>query len=240
MFYNIYCDESCHLEHDGINVMALGGIWCLQEKICAINTRIKEIKSKYNIRANNEVKWTKISPSKYAMYEDIINYFFDDNDLCYRGVIVPDKAKLDHSKYNQTHDIWYYKMYFTMLKQIFTSTDKYNIYIDVKDTNSCVRVQKLHQVCCNNIYDFSASIIQKIQVIRSEEVQIMQLVDILTGALTFANRYSLDNEHRSKAKSDIVSLIKKRSHCTLSQTTLPGEKKFNLLVWKANYYDREQ
>lgn len=240
MFYNIYCDESCHLEHDGINVMALGGVWCLQEKIHSINTRIKEIKNKYNIGANHEVKWTKISPAKYDMYEDIVNYFFDDDDLCYRGLIVPDKTKLDHSKYHQTHDLWYYKMYFTMLKQIFTSKDEYNIYIDVKDTNSSSRVKKLHEVCCNNMYDFSASIIKKIQVIRSEEVQIMQLVDILTGALTFANRDFPDSEHRSEAKSAIVALIKKRSHCALSYTTLPREKKFNLLVWKANYYDREQ
>lgn len=30
MYYNIYCDESCYLEHDGINVMAFGAIWCDQ------------------------------------------------------------------------------------------------------------------------------------------------------------------------------------------------------------------
>lgn len=26
--YNIYCDESCHLEHDRQKAMVLGGIWC--------------------------------------------------------------------------------------------------------------------------------------------------------------------------------------------------------------------
>jgi len=26
--YNIYCDESCHLENDGEKVMVLGAIWC--------------------------------------------------------------------------------------------------------------------------------------------------------------------------------------------------------------------
>ena len=28
MIYNVYCDESCHLEHDGINPMLLGCVWC--------------------------------------------------------------------------------------------------------------------------------------------------------------------------------------------------------------------
>ena len=27
MEYNIYCDESCHLEHDGEKYMILGGIY---------------------------------------------------------------------------------------------------------------------------------------------------------------------------------------------------------------------
>jgi len=26
--YNIYCDESCHLEHDGIPTMVIGAVWC--------------------------------------------------------------------------------------------------------------------------------------------------------------------------------------------------------------------
>ena len=30
--YNIYCDESCHLEHDHLGVMALGAVWCPAEK----------------------------------------------------------------------------------------------------------------------------------------------------------------------------------------------------------------
>ncbi len=26
--FNIYCDESCHLEHDREKVMVLGAVWC--------------------------------------------------------------------------------------------------------------------------------------------------------------------------------------------------------------------
>jgi hypothetical protein len=32
-YINIYCDESCHLENDGINVMGLGGLWCNKDKL---------------------------------------------------------------------------------------------------------------------------------------------------------------------------------------------------------------
>lgn len=178
MLYNIYCDESCHLEHDGINVMVLGAIWCPQPKLKEINHRIQEIKVRNGIKKEAELKWTKLSPSQQNAYIDLINYFFDDDDLHFRAVVIPDKSKLDHKRFKQTHDDWYYKMYFEMLKHILAPRDRYEIYIDIKDTHSFRKSQKLKEVCCNSMYDFSSSIIERLQPIRSDEVQIMQLVDI--------------------------------------------------------------
>ena len=170
MLYNVYCDETCHLINDGINVMVLGAIWCPQTKIKEINDRIKEIKVRNGVSEIMELKWTKISPAKIDLYKDLVNYFFDDNDLHFRTVIIPDKKKLDHNYFQQTHDTWYYKMYFDMLKVIFSPIDKYEVYIDIKDTNSYKKSQKLKEVCCNFIYDFSHMIIRKLQPIRSDEV----------------------------------------------------------------------
>ena len=58
--------------------------------------------------------------SKIDLYKDIVNYFFDDNNIHFRAIIIPDKSKLNHEAFNQTHDDWYYKMYFDMLKVIFS------------------------------------------------------------------------------------------------------------------------
>ncbi len=62
--FNIYCDESCHLENDGINDMVLGAIWSPQDKIREINQHINEIKSHYGVQPNSELKWTKGCTSK--------------------------------------------------------------------------------------------------------------------------------------------------------------------------------
>jgi len=29
VIYNVYCDESCHLENDDMSVMVLGGVTCV-------------------------------------------------------------------------------------------------------------------------------------------------------------------------------------------------------------------
>ena len=100
---------------------------------------IRDIKIRNGISPVAELKWTKISPSKVIAYKDIINYFFDDDDLYFRAIIIPDKTKLNHQAFNQTHDDWYYKMYFDMLKVILAPEDRYEIYIDIKDSHSYVQ-----------------------------------------------------------------------------------------------------
>lgn len=233
MLYNVYCDESCHLEHDGINVMVLGAIWCPQSKLKEINTRIREIKKKSGISEKAELKWTKISPAGLSVYENLIDYFFDDDDLHFRALIIPDKSKLNHKQFHQTHDDWYYKMYFDMLKVILSPRDVYEIYIDIKDTHSYRRALKLREVCCNNMYDFSKRVIKRLQPVRSDEIQIMQLVDLLIGAIAYENRDFPIGFKKSEAKKSIINLIKKRSQYTMKKTTLLKEDKFNLFVWDA-------
>lgn len=233
MIFNIYSDESCHLENDDIDVMVLGCIWCPQTKLKDINQRIRDIKKRNSISEVLELKWTKVSPAKLEVYLDLLNYFFDDDDLHFRGILIQDKRKLNHQSFNQTHDLWYYKMYFEMLKVILSPEHNYEIYIDIKDTNSYLRAQKLKEVCSNSMYDFSQSIITRIQPIRSEEVQLMQIVDILIGAIAYLNRTFPENHIRSEAKLRIIDLIKRRSKYSLKKTTLYREEKLNLLVWSA-------
>ena len=150
--------------------------------------------------------------------------FFDDDDLHFRAIIIPDKSKLNHAAFHQTHDEWYYKMYFNMIKTILSPQDKYNIYLDIKDTKSKTKIKKLTEVLSNNMYDFSRQIITNMQVIRSHEVEIMQIVDILIGAVAYISR----DLHSVNAKNEIISLIKERSGYSLVRNTPPREDKFNV------------
>jgi hypothetical protein len=225
--YNIYCDESCHLENDHINVMALGAAWCKLNDTEEITNAIKAIKSKHNLAPSFEIKWTKISPAKKDFYFDLINYFFDEKKLHFRSVIIPNKCKLDHAKFSQSHDDWYYKMYFLLLKEILDPEEKYNIYIDIKDTRGYAKVEKLREVLSNDAYDFDQNIIKKIQQIRSHEATIMQLTDLLIGAITYFHR----KLSTSKPKNELIKLIQMRSGHYLLRSTLPKENKFNIFVW---------
>lgn len=220
--YNLYCDESCHLPNDGNNIMILGGIWCPKEKTREINTRIKEIKGKYNIKS--EVKWVKLSSSRESLYLDLVNYFFDDDDLHFRVLVVDNKNCLDNESFHQTHDDWYYKMYFNMIKTILDPQAQYRIYLDIKDTRSKTKIAKLKDVLSTSRFTISSKTIQRIQVIRSDEVEIMQLVDILIGATS----YKLRGYSKSISKSKVIKLIESRSGYRLERNALYRENKFNI------------
>lgn len=227
--YNIYCDESCHLENDHQNAMAMGGLWCPQEKARSIFKRIREIKKAHGLSEKFEIKWTKVSLPQINFYKNIVDYFFDDDDLHFRCLVIPNKQLLSHSTFSQTHDDWYYKMYFNLLKIIFNPEDKYRIFIDIKDTNGGKKVKKLHEVLSNNMYDFDRTIIKDMQIIRSDEVELMQITDFLLGAISYQNR----DLKTSTAKREIIERIKERSGYSLKKTTLYRENKFNVFIWKA-------
>ena len=228
--FNVYCDESCHLENDRQKAMVLGAVWCPLEKTREIAVRIREMKARHGLPPELEIKWVKVSPAKVQFYLDIIDYFFDDDDLHFRALIVPDKSQLRHKDFKQTHDEWYYKMYFDMLKVILYPDARYRIYLDYKDTQGATKVEKLHEVLCNNMYDFSRQIIEGLQIVRSNEVEILQMTDLLVGAVSYANR----DLTTSAAKFALVQRVRERSGYSLTRTTLFREDKVNLFVWHAS------
>lgn len=226
MVVNVYCDESCHLENDKIKVMAIGGIYLPENSIRQINKDINGIKDKHRVSRFREIKWTKVSTSLIDYYIDIVNYFFENELLSFRAVIVLDKTKLDHAEYNQTFDEFYYKMYYLTLIKILGVDSNIKIYIDIKDTNGQKKVEKLQKILNNKARDKNK--ITRIQQIRSHESTILQLADLLIGALTYINR----GLSSSDAKNRICHLIQEKTKQNLTKSSNFSERKFNIFCFE--------
>lgn len=225
--FNIYCDESCHLENDRQPTMVLGALWCPFEYVRLASHQIREIKSRHGLASAAELKWTKLSPGNLPLYMDLLDYFFDADYLNFRG-LVASKRNLRHADFGQTHDEWYYKMYFTMLQAILNPHACFRIFIDVKDSHGAAKVRKLQEVLANSLYDFSRDIVEKVQIVRSHEIDLMQLADVLIGSVSAANRGAVE----SQAKNNFIATVRRRSGYSLTRSTLLLEKKFNLFHWQ--------
>lgn len=226
--YNLYCDESCHLENDHIPVMVWGAVYCETPIVRRLAEKIRSLKEAHGLARDFEVKWTKVSPAKLAFYLDVLRVFLQEEGIMFRGLLVPDKSVLNHNDFGQTHDEWYYKMYFTMLKYIFAPGRKYRVYLDIKDTQGGAKTRKLHDVLANSLLDFDRSCVERVEQIRSHESELMQLTDLLIGAIGYSSR----GLSTSAAKEVLVKKLKAELGAdALSTTSTFGSQKFNLLVW---------
>jgi len=207
--------------------MVLGAVWCPKNKSKNISQDLHTIKQKHGFDRKIEVKWKKVGLRKIDLYKDFVNYFFDNKDLHFRCWIA-EKQGLDHPRFvEQDHDVWYYKMYFGMLKIIFSPQDEYFIYLDIKDRWGGTKVKKLRDVICNSMYDFNHDIVKHIQIMHSYESELLQLTDLLIGAVSYVNR----NQSGNKGKEELVKIIKTRSKYNLATKTLFREDKFNIFRW---------
>ncbi len=198
--FNIYCDESCHIEHDHKEYMFLGSISCAYPQVRRHTKRIDELKKLHNFYA--EIKWSNVSISKLRFYLDLIDYFFD-TDLRFRCIgVKKSQIKCDDSRV--TYDDFYYKMYYQLLNFKIDTLDHYNVYLDIKDTLSAEKVRRL-----KNILNVKYGVFRNVQNICSRESLLMQLCDFIMGAISY---YSNDKNHANKAKVAIMERIMKHVH----------------------------
>lgn len=228
MEYNVYCDESCHLRSNNSNYMIIGAVTCPKGKAKKISEYIVHLKENYNLSNGIELKWNKIDKKTEKLYLDIINYFFSEDNLNFRAIVIK-KDSLDHEKYNQTENDFYHKVYYDMLKYIIVPGNSYNIYPDIKDTNSYYYHQIMLKYLRYKIDDVDYKTIKKVQPIRSYESTILQLNDILVGALSYLYRELKNNE----SKLRIVNEIKELYKYPLDKNTPYSYSKFNILLWRS-------
>jgi len=227
--FNVYCDESCHLEHDRIPVMALGAVICERRFVRDLSERLRALKKQHGLKSAFEVKWTKVSPAKANFYLALVDLFLTDDRWRFRGLVVSDKGQLNHIRFDQSHDDWYYKMYFTMLRPVFVAPQHYRIYLDMKDTRGASKTRKLHKVLASSLYDFDRECVERVQQIRSHESEILQIADLLIGALTYAHRGLAENS----GKTAIIARLQERfGEQALTCTSSFASTKFNILVWQ--------
>ena len=217
--FNIYCDESTHLEHDGHPYMLYGYVSIASNQIKICKEQIKAIKEKYGY--TGELKWVNIHDKTYQVYKELVEYFFM-TDVQFK-VVIADKTQIDESKPEYTFDDFYYRMYFQLLHHEMDLEHIYNIYFDIKDTCSQKRLHQLREALKWN------AAIKNFQFIKSHESVFVQLADVLMGAINYQLRIQRgDIEGKVIAKRKIVEIINQHTPISFRSVSPLSSKKFNL------------
>ena len=213
--YNLYCDESTHIENDNHPYFLLSYISIPYHQMKIHKENLKELKERHNFYS--EVKWSKVSHSKQSFYLELVDYFFS-TDLCFRAIVV-DKQQIHNNLFKQDYNTFYHKMYYQLIHHKIDMSANYNIYLDIKDDLSKYKIKKLHE-----ILNIKYGVIRNLQSIHSKESIFMQLTDFLMGALN----YRLRGLNKVKTKMLLIDKIEKNCNRPITLPTSSREDKFNL------------
>ena len=225
---NLYCDESRHLPYDREDEMLLGALVSPHAFVSTAHSTLKEIRSRHGLEPHLEVKWTKVGPAKLGFYEEVLDWFFKQPELQFRCTILPDKAEAYKRLPEDTRDGLYYSLYFQLLRGATEPENRYKAYLDIKDTRGREKVAELKKLLRRDADDADGERITELQHIRSHEVGLMQIADLLLGIVGYGRRKPRDGD--SAAKRALVQRFQERAdfNLRLEKDTPPSNEKIRI------------
>ncbi len=224
MRYEVYCDESCIealFDSKSHKFSVIGGIWIPADMRASLKAELTSLKDKYHMFG--EMKWNKICPSSIDFYKDLVDFFFSSPVIKFRSIVI-DSSEIDHASYNQgSGELGFYKFYYELLHNWLVEGNTYNIFLDYKVNGNRHRVKELEKVLQNGAW----GVVQQAQSLPSDESILIQLADVLTGAVAAA----YNKEIKSRAKIEVKELIDYHLGHPI-RATFPSETKFNVFKIK--------
>lgn len=230
MLYDVYCDESRQdliVEKSSIDshnrFVCIGGIMLPTEKREMLKDSIKDLKLKYSLYG--ELKWGNVSPNKINFYLELIDLFFStDSSIDFRTVVL-DAKDIDNETFNDSdHELGYYKFYYQLLYHWIEPRDEYYVFTDYKTNKDRTRLKSLKEILNRACWSES---VELIQAINSKESLLLQLQNVLMGAVGYKFNYGIHG--KSEAKKAVVDRIEEHLGHPIRHTSR-NYRKFNVFV----------
>lgn len=231
MIYHIYCDESRQTQD---RYMVFGGIITTAKNVELFDKAMQLYREGQNMMA--EIKWGKVSDKKLNEYKALIDLFFSLNDALHFKSIVFDTYLIDYKTYSSgDKELGFYKFWYQFLLHSFgpyaKKEDRYLIFMDWR--HSSYRLSDLKEVLNNGMrkkYGIREDIFRNIQPLDSKKSNMIQLVDVLMGAIGYQWNGCHTRTGARKAKILLSEYIaQKAGLISLAQQT-PFSKR-NFSIW---------
>lgn len=225
MDFEVYCDESRQQLFTGAErqgFVVLGSVWLEASHRAHLKARLRGLRERHDVRG--EFKWQKVSPSRLEFYTDLVELFFGEN-VRFRAIVLA-AEEMDAVRFHQADsELMFYKFYYQLLHHWILDQNRYRIFLDAKTNRIEGRIRKLCEVLRNA--NLSAEILD-VQALPSHELDLLQLADVLLGAVS----YHFNGGGRSAAKDAVVQAIATHLDDGCIQPTPRGEPKFNIFRFR--------
>jgi hypothetical protein len=214
--YLIYCDESRHTSDSGDRFMVIGAISCPADRKRDLVRRIHSLRAIH--AAQGEFGWKRISPNRRGFYWDLLGLFVGEDDLQFRCIVI-DKAAF----VSEDVELGFYKLYYQMLVHWLSPGCAYRIYLDSQQNREQGRFSTLRDILRRKLS--GRALIKSLEPSDSSELELMQLADLLIGAVGYAWNDRTGSETKVQFCADLSGALRRSS---LACSTGPSETKFNV------------
>jgi hypothetical protein len=178
----IYVDESSQTKH---RFLVLGAITVPIEETEGLLRRLRSARCP-ELPAS-ELKWTKVSKAKLTAYLRSVDVFFESKQVHFHSIIV-DTTKQNHQLYNQgSREIGFNKELYQLLMKFGRLYDcNFHVYLDRRTTTQAT--EDLRLIANRGIRkqgDRRDWPYRRLHFRDSHEVEMLQLTDLLIGAVAF-------------------------------------------------------
>lgn len=225
---HLYCDESRHLRHDGAPFMLLGLVSCPANKVRSYHLELRALCREHGLTDDYEMKWTHVRPGKLPFYQAVLAWFLSKEDVNFRALLLPDKAKVFDRLPEDSQDLAYYRLYSQLLRNTMNPEGSYRVFLDKKDTRGGEKVRELENLMRRHTDDSDGKTVLGLQQMQSHEARLLQLADVLLGAIGAAH----SDASLPPAKQQLVTQLADAIGCPLSWDTAAFSRKFSTSTYR--------
>ena len=244
--FRIFSDES---RQNKERYMILGAIIIPEKEIKMLNATMNQYR--IETKMPNELKWSKVNDKKLEEYKLLVDYFFalnNTNKIHFKSIIIDNNKikNIKHSQENKEQSFYkfHYQLFFHKFGKIYFKMDKmvrFVIHPDYRDAHFSLDILKRHLNggMGRHFNDEVIAPFVSIQPIDSKKSEIIQIVDLIIGAIGYEkNGYHLHSSS-SKGKIELCKYIAYKAGIkNLSECTSFSAKRFEIWNIKFNKENR--
>ena len=217
----VYCDESRHTAGPDCRYWTIGSLWLPRSRQHEWTTKIRALLGSHHLKG--EVKWSKTSRLSLPGYQALIAAFVADPDLKFRVIVVDHKAFDPQRFHGGDRELGFYKLYYELLVKWVQPQVRYTFLLDHQTVSEADRFAMLRKVMDRKVR--GTAWVDDLTVIDSSETPLVQLADLLTGAVSAA----WCGPKAGSPKAEMVAAVEKYIGHPLTQTSPgPNMEKFNI------------
>jgi len=245
--WKIYIDES---RISNCEYVLMGSIWIRSDQGWPfVNCYHNTVQQLCGIQPNI-LKWTNVPTNlnhKYVnFYTTLIDVFFQLqqlNVMFYRCLIVDSTYKFAHRYYHRGDpEVGFHKLYYELIQPVLEYDKRYHVRIAERPVSTkqaaltqFQRVQILKDALNAGFRKrcpaFTGNIVDSVDIRKAADRRLIQLADVLTGAVGFhwERLHQNVNSGKGLVKAFLANYIaRKMNFKDLCFTTFPSDRKFNI------------